>query len=197
DVTGDVSTDGSDNVIAVRLNSNFNANFPPGRSGTDFQYHGGLYRHVTMHVTNPLHVTDAVYANRGAGGGVFVTYPSASTSSATVSIKTNIINESTASKNASVVSRLLDSGGQMVGSAAGNATVAGGATADVTQSITVTNPKLWHPNTPVLYTLTTEVQDGGTAVDNLSTRIGIRRIGWSHSGGLTINGARFKALGVN
>ena len=61
----------------------------------------------------------------------------------------------------------------------------------------MSNPKLWHPNTPVLYTLATEVQDGSTAVDNLTTRIGIRRIGWSHSGGLTINGARWKALGVN
>ena len=197
DVTGDVTTDGSDNVIAVRLNSNFSTSFPPGRSGTDFQYHGGLYRHVTMHVTNPLHVTDAVYANKVAGGGVFVTYPSASTSSATVSIKTNVINESTASKNATVVSRLLDAGGQMVGSATSTASVAAGANADVTQMITVSNPRLWHPNTPVLYTLATEVQDGGAAVDNLTTRIGIRRIGWSRSGGLTINGSRFKALGVN
>ena len=41
------------------------------------------------------------------------------------------------------------------------------------------------------------MQDGSTAVDNLTTRIGIRRIGWSHSGGLTINGTRWKALGVN
>ena len=149
DVSGDVSTDGSDNVIAVRLNSNFSTSFPPGRSGIDFQYHGGLYRHVTMHVTNPLHVTDAVYANKVAGGGVFVTYPSASTSSATVSIKTNVINESTASKNATVVSRLLDAGGQMVGSATSTASVAAGANADVTQMITVTNPRLWHPNTPI------------------------------------------------
>jgi len=197
DISGDVSYGGADNVIAVRLNSNFNANFPPGRSGVDFQYHGGLYRHVTLHVLQPLHVTDAVYANKVAGGGVFVTYPAASTSSAMVSIKTNVINESTASKSAMVVSRLLDSGGAMVGSAMSTATVAAGANTDVTQTITVSNPKLWHPNTPNLYTLATEVQDGTTAVDNLTTRIGIRRIAWSHSGGLTINGARWKALGVN
>jgi len=197
DISGDVSYGGADNVIAVRLNSNFNANFPPGRSGVDFQYHGGLYRHVTLHVLQPLHVTDAVYANKVAGGGVFVTYPAASTSSAMVSIKTNVINESTASKSAMVVSRLLDSGGAMVGSAMSTATVAAGANADVTQTITVSNPKLWHPSTPNLYTLATEVQDGTTAVDNLTTRIGIRRIAWSHSGGLTINGARWKALGVN
>jgi len=197
DVTADVTTGGADNVIAVRLNSAPNASWPPGRTGVDFQYHGGLYRHVTMHVTNPLHVTDAVYANKVAGGGVLVTFPSASTSSAMVSIKTNVINESSASKSATVVSRLLDAGGQMVGSAMSTASIAAGADSDFTQTITVSNPKLWHPNTPNLYTLATEVQDSGAAVDNVTTRIGIRRIGWSHSGGLTINGARWKALGVN
>src|SRR4029077_15706865 len=151
DITGDVTTGGADNVIAVRLNSNFNAAFPPGRSGVDFQYTGGSYRHVTLHVTNPLHVTDAVYANKVAGGGVFVTYPAASTSSAMVSIKTKCINESTASKSATVVSRILDSGGQVVGMASSAMSIAAGANGDISQSITVSNPKLWHPNTPNLY----------------------------------------------
>src|SRR5262249_45759500 len=127
DVTGDVATGGADNVIAIKLDSNPSPNFPPGRTGVDFQYHGGLYRHVTLHVTSPLHVTDAVYANRVAGGGVFVTYPSVSTTSATVSIKTNVINEGTAAKSATVVSRLMDAGGQMVGSATSSASIAAGA----------------------------------------------------------------------
>jgi Glycosyl hydrolases family 2/Glycoside hydrolase family 2 C-terminal domain 5/Glycosyl hydrolases family 2, TIM barrel domain/Glycosyl hydrolases family 2, sugar binding domain/Domain of unknown function (DUF4982) len=197
DITGDVTYGGADNVIAVKLDSSPNANWPPGRTGVDFQYHGGLYRHVTLHVLNPLHVTDAVYANRVAGGGVFITTPTATTGSAMVSIKTNVINESTASKSATVVSRILDSGGQMVGMTSSSATVAAGASSDITQTITVSNPKLWHPNTPVLYTLATTVQDGTTNVDNLNTKFGIRRIGWSHSSGLTINGNRWKALGVN
>jgi hypothetical protein len=150
-----------------------------------------------MHVTNALHVSDSVYANRVAGGGVFVTYPAATTTSATVSIKTNVINETTASKSATVLSQIMDSAGAMVGMASTTQTIAAGASADVTQTVMVANPHLWHPNTPVLYTLRTTVQDGAAAVDQVSTRIGIRRIGWSHNGGLTINGARFRALGVN
>jgi hypothetical protein len=197
DVTGDVVIGGADNVIAVRLDSNPNANWPPGRTGVDFQYSGGLYRHVTMHVTNALHVTDAVYANKTAGGGIFVTTPAATTTSATVSIKTNVINESTSSKSAMVVSQLMDPGGAMVGSATSTMQIAAGTDADFTQTITVANPKLWHPNTPALYTLNTIVQDGATQIDQLSTRVGIRRIQWSHSGGLIINGSRFRALGVN
>lgn len=197
DVTADVAYGGADNVIAVKLDSNPNASWPPGRTGVDFQYNGGLYRHVTLHVTNALHVSDAVYANRIAGGGVFVTYPAATTTSATVNVKTNVVNESTAMKSAMVVSRLLDAGGQMVGMATSSANVAAGGSTDVTQTIMVSNPRLWHPNTPVLYTLRTTVQDGANAVDEVSTRVGIRRIQWSRAGGLVINGARFRALGVN
>jgi Glycosyl hydrolases family 2/Glycoside hydrolase family 2 C-terminal domain 5/Glycosyl hydrolases family 2, TIM barrel domain/Glycosyl hydrolases family 2, sugar binding domain len=197
DVTANVSYGGADNVIAIKLDSNPNAAFPPGRTGVDFQYNGGLYRHVTMHVTNALHVSDAVYANRVAGGGVFVTYPVATTASANVNITTNVINESTSSKSTTVVSRILDAGGALVGMASATSTVAAGASADFAQTVVIANPKLWHPNTPVLYTLRTTVQDGTTAVDDISTRIGIRRIQWSRAGGLVINGARFKALGIN
>ncbi len=199
DVTGDVTYGGADNVISVKLDSRVNPLWPPGKNDApiDFQFHGGLYRHVTMHVTNALHVTDAVYANKTASGGVFVTYPAATATSATVSIRTNVINESPSSKSATVLSRLLDSGGTMVGMATGSSTIAAGADFDFVQSIVVANPKLWHPNSPSLYTLQTTVQDAATAVDTVSTRVGIRTIGFSHGGGMTINGTRYKALGVN
>jgi hypothetical protein len=199
DITGDVAYGGADNVIAVKLDTRVNASWPPGKTDApiDFQFHGGLYRHVIMHVTNALHVTDAVYANKTASGGVFVTYPAVSTTSATVSVRTNVINESTSSKSAMVISRLLDSGGTQVGTATASSSIAAGADFDFVQTIPVTNPKLWNPNSPSLYTLQTTVQDGATAVDSVSTHVGIRSIGFTHAGGMTINGTRVKALGVN
>ena len=93
DVTDDVTYGGADNVIAVKLDSNANPDWAPGWNGVDFQYDGGLYRDVNMYVTDRLHITDAVYANKVAGGGVFVTYPAVSKDSATVHIQTNVINE--------------------------------------------------------------------------------------------------------
>jgi hypothetical protein len=197
DVTSDVNYGGADNLVAVKLNSNGNPAWAPGWNGQDFQYHGGLYRNVKMHVTNTLHVTDAVYANRVAGGGIFVTYPSVSPSVATVAIQTNVSNESSVSQTTTVVSELVDPSGQVVGSDAATAAVDAGASFDFAQTVTVSNPALWHPYTPNLYVLRTTVQDGVTPVDQLTTRIGIRSIQWSHDGGLTINGERFPALGVN
>jgi hypothetical protein len=197
DVTDDVVFDGTENVIAVKVDSNANPNFAPGWNGVDFQYHGGLYRDVWLHKTNRLHVTDAVYANEVAGGGVFVTYPTIGPSSATVAIQTHIANEYPDARTATLVSELADPEGKVVGSATDSATIDGCAAHSFSHSITATDPRLWHPYTPNLYTLRTTLRDGATVVDNYTTRIGIRRIEWSHDDGLLINGSRFRALGVN
>ncbi len=197
DISSDVAYDGADNVIAVKIDSNANPDWAPGWNGVDFQYDGGLYRDVNMIVTDPLHVTDAVYANKVAGGGVFVTYPSVNTSSAVVNIKTNVINETPLVKNATLVSTIVDAAGKAVGAAAATDSINAGEDYDFIQNITITDPELWSPNTPNLYTLRTTLKDGAAAVDDISTMIGIRRIEWSHDGGLLINGVRFKTQGVN
>jgi hypothetical protein len=197
DVTDAVTYGGADNVIAVKLDSNASPDWAPGWNGVDFQYDGGLYRNVNMYVTDRLHVTDAVYADKPAGGGVFVTYPSVSTSSATVEVRTNVINEYPNARSATLETTLVDAGGHVVGTASLTASVEAGADHDFVQEITVSNPMLWSPYTPNLYNLHTTVKDGSTAVDDTTTRIGIRRIEWSHEGGLIINGSRFMALGVN
>ena len=58
-----------DNVIAVRLNNNWNAQLPPLTGDHTFQ--GGLYRNVFVVVTDPLHV---------AWYGTWVTTPTLATS---------------------------------------------------------------------------------------------------------------------
>jgi hypothetical protein len=196
-VTDDISFGDADNVIAASLDSRPGLTWPPGRSDLDFQYHGGLYRDVTMRVVNKLHVTDAVYANKVAGGGVFVTFPAVDSTSATVSVKTNVINESSVTKGTTLLSEVVDDSGQVVGKATTTVDIASRTDTDVTQDIAVSNPKLWHPNSPYLYILRTTVNDADGVVDGTSTRIGIRRISWSHDGGLQINGSRFMAFGVN
>ena len=197
DITDDVTYGGADNVIAVKVDSNATPDWAPGWNGVDFQYDGGLYRDVNMIVTDRLHITDAVYANKVAGGGVFVTYPAVNMGSAIVHIQTNVINEHPDAKNATLLSEIVDDSGKVVGSTVATASINTGTDYNFVQDISLANPKLWHPYTPNLYTLRTTVKDGATIVDSVTTLIGIRHIEWSHDGGLTINGSRFKAVGVN
>jgi len=197
DITKDISYGGADNVIAVQINSAANQQWGPGNSNADFQYFGGLYRDVNMYFTDNLHVTDAVFADKVGGGGIFVTYPTVGTGSATISIKTDVINENAAAKSCSVVSDIVDAQGNIAQTSTTTSTIAAGADNTFSQSLTITSPKLWHPNTPNLYTLYTTVKDGATAVDFYKTRIGVRSIQWTQGSGITINGQSYKAQGAN
>jgi hypothetical protein len=188
---------GGDNVIAVKVNSSANAGWAPGKTGIDFQYHGGLYRDVLMYVTDNLHVTDAVFADKVAGGGIYVTYPSITVSSATVNIKTEVFNEYSATKNCTVLSEITDAQGNLVQSATSTVTINANTTSSTNQSIILNNPHLWHPNSPYLYTLHTTINDGATAVDYYKTRIGIRSIQWTRTNGILLNSQSFKAQGIN
>ena len=197
DATALVNYGGADNVIAVRLDSTPNGNIPPGNSNPDFRYHGGLYRDVKIHVTDLLHVTDAVYANKVAGGGIFVTHPSVTNSSATVNVKTDIQNESGAATNTTVISTLADADNNVVLAATNTGSIPAGTNYTFDQNLVVTSPNLWHPYHPYLYTLHTVVQKGTNAVDYLRTQVGIRTIQWTHDNGFLINGVQFIARGAN
>jgi len=185
------------NVIAMRLNNAADANVPPGAEQRDFYYYGGLYRYVNLHVMDSLHITDAVYANAPASGGVFVTYPAASALSATVQVKTHVINEFTTARTCALTTAILDSNGSVVQTGSSAQSIAAGASYTFTQSLTVANPRLWSPSAPNLYTVRSQVYDNTRAADQAMTTIGIRRIAFSRANGFQINGVKMKSKGMN
>jgi hypothetical protein len=197
DATTLVNYGGADNVIAVRLDSTPSSNFAPGNADPDFQYHGGLYRDVKMIVTDMLHVTDAVYANKVAGGGIFVTYPSVTNSSATVNVLTDVLNENGSAQSVTLISTLTDASSNIVQTVTNTISIPAGTDSIFNQNLVVTSPNLWSPYNPYLYTLNTVVEEGTTVVDYLGTQIGIRTIQWTHNNGLLINGVSFYGRGAN
>ncbi len=75
---------------------------------------------------------------------------------------------------------LLDAAGNVVGTVTGT---------DSIMSIPVVNPALWSPDSPYIYTLTTELLDNdGNSMDILTTVTGFRRISYSAENGLLLNG---------
>lgn len=75
---------------------------------------------------------------------------------------------------------LLDAAGNVVGTVTGT---------DSIMSIPVVNPALWSPDSPYIYTLTTELLDNeGRSIDMLTTVTGFRRISYSAENGLLLNG---------
>jgi hypothetical protein len=176
DITGAVRSGG--NLLAVRLNNNWNARLAP--RGGDHIFPGGLYRDVWLVATDPLHV---------AWYGTFVTTPAVSKESATVDVRTEVENQSATSKNLALSTDIFDPDGKCVAHLASEQEVGAGAAATVDQaSPALPNPMLWNPDHPFLYTAVTTVYDGKKAVDDYRTNFGIRWIQWTADKGFFING---------
>jgi len=191
DITDKVSFGETENVIAVKIDNRWSLDVPGENS------FGGIYRDVWLHITDKLHVTDAVYANKVAGGGIFVRYPSVSASAAEVEVKTNVLNESAAAKDCTVMTFIVDANGMVVAHASSDQSVSADTDCNVTQLMTIIDPCLWHPDHPYLYTVHTQIYDANNAVDSYQTRIGIRSIEFTKTEGFKINGQTLKFRGAN
>lgn len=74
--------------------------------------------------------------------------------------------------------------------------LAAGKDQHVDQDLTVTKPRLWHPDHPHLYRLVSEIRVAGQVVDSQTTRIGIRRMEFKPEG-FFINGEKLYLRGGN
>ncbi|MDZ7290583.1 MAG: DUF4982 domain-containing protein [candidate division KSB1 bacterium] len=199
DLTDDIHFD-KPNLIAVRLDNRDNPEVPPGKplKELDFCMYGGLYRNIKLHLTDKLHITDAVQANRVAGGGIFVRYPLVKNDLAQVWVQTHVVNENNEPRKFKVISRLFDDKKKLIAEKTSEeATLASLEDRHIVQILEVSRPKLWHPNSPHLYALYSLVLYNDKVVDKVATRIGIRHISFSAKNGFMINGERFYLRGTN
>ncbi|WP_405750911.1 discoidin domain-containing protein [Streptomyces sp. NBC_01411] len=187
-----------DNVLAVRVSNADDPLTPPGkpRDELGFLTYGGIYRDVTLRVTDQVRITDPLQEDRVAGGGVFVTCLAASADSARLEVKTHIRNDSGAVRDVTLTSTLFAPDGTAVADATTTASTATGQGHDFVHQLTVRRPELWHPDHPHLYRLDSRVSCEGEPVDSLTTMTGIRRIDY-RADGFWINGERLYLRGAN
>jgi beta-galactosidase len=199
DITEDVRF-GAENVVAIRLDNRDNPGVPPGKPlrELDFCWYGGLYRNVKLHVLNPLHITDPIYARKVGGGGVFVRLEDVSEERAIVWVQTHVVNQGTSGQRFRVVHELRDGEGKTVSRVStGALNVKAGADTHLVQRIPVSKPRLWYPDRPYLYRLCSRVvRQDGMVSDELCTRVGIRTIAVKPDG-FWINGRRLYLRGAN
>jgi beta-galactosidase len=194
DVTG-TATPGSAAVIAVRADSSWNADVAP-ISG-DFTVDGGIYRAVSLVVTDPLQVTTMDFG----GPGIYVSTKSVSATSATLAVSSKISNGSTRSRAATLHAVLSDANGNaLADSWAGTGAMDAGVLRQVDQSITVAKPRLWNGRAdPYLYQVTVDVFDAETSVvtDAVSQQVGIRTLSVDPNRGFFLNGQYLQIHGVD
>lgn len=178
------------NLVAVRLNNLWKADLAP-RAG-DHTFCGGLYRDVRLVVTDPLHV---------AWHGTFVTTPTLAAkkgTESTVQIQTEVRNDSGSARKITLRTDIIGPKDEKVASVSSNAEVPANGTLTVDQTTgTIPNPRLWNPETPVLYQAVTTVLDGTTVLDRCVTTFGFRWTEWTADRGFFLNGRHVYLRGAN
>lgn len=175
DVTGLVNEDGKNNVLAVRLEN------PPQSSRW---YPGaGLYRNVHVVTTEKIHVP--VW-------GTQITTPFVKDEYASVCLHTTILNAG--KTELTVTTDIVDADGQVVSTKTNKGYI--NHDQPFTQNFIVEQPKLWSPETPVLYKAVSKIYAGDTLLDTYTTRFGIRTIEYVPDKGFYLNGKRRKFQGV-
>ncbi|MET0320252.1 MAG: glycoside hydrolase family 2 TIM barrel-domain containing protein [Duganella sp.] len=186
---------GGANELVVRINNEDNAvTGPKPLKDLDYIQYGGIYRDVTLTIKPPVHISDEMLAQKVAGGGIFVTYPQADKTTATVRVQAEVCNTSDQARTAELRHRLLDKTTR-VADGTESVRLAAGECRNVVRELKVDRPQLWSPKAPNLYALETTVTSQG-GKDVVNTRIGIRRIELA-KGKLLINGEKTFLRGVN
>jgi beta-galactosidase len=170
---------GQKNVLLVRVDATLSDGW--------FYEGAGIYRHVWLVKTHPVHVKQ---------WGTFVSSKVAG-SDATVSIRTEVTNRGRQAQNARVTSTLLDPSGKPVGkTVTAPMAIAAGGEQTWEQTAMIKRALLWSLEERNLYKLVTEVSAGGEVVDRYETPFGIRTVKFDSQKGFFMNGKPLKIKGT-
>jgi len=171
---------GGDNVIAVRVDASLEEGW--------FYEGAGIYRHVWLVKTRPLHVErDGIFVSSELEPAV-----------ANVSTRVAVVNEGTNAALFRLQQAVLAPSGKTVASnATPPLTLAPGERGEFDQTLMVASPLLWSIETPHLHKLVTTITARDSIVDLQETPFGIRSIRFDPENGFFLNGKSVKLKATN
>jgi len=171
---------GRENEILVRLDNRESPFGPFGLQSAEhkFRWYSGLYRNVSLYVTDRLHITTHAQSNAPLGGGIITGVRDVSRESATLTLSAHISNDDRTPRAFRMKNSLLDAAGLEVASSLSELTeLEPGQSIRLMTRMIVMQPALWTPETPFLYTVrTTLLTENGAFIDSRETRTGIRTV---------------------
>jgi beta-galactosidase len=179
DISDYLNYDG-DNVVAVRADVTMEEGW--------FYEGAGIYRHVWLNKTAPLHV---------AANGTFVTTAPAG-AGATITARATVVNDGPTPQTAEVVQEIVDASGKTVAtSPAQTVRLATVGKQELTTTIALPQARLWSLEDPYRYRLLTHVRQDGQEADRYETMFGVRTIRFDANQGFFLNGKHVELKGAN
>ena len=185
DLTPHVHFGDVENVLTVKVDNLYHAAIPPTVK-TDYNFYGGIYRHVWLRITAP------VFLSR-----VHWTTPQVNEQTALLRVGYSLTNTTEAQRTLSVVHEILAPGGSVVATLERSVSVAPGSMVGGERSIIIQKPELWSPDAPNLYIIRSSLREGGRNIDALQIPLGFRWFRFDPQAGFFLNGKRVQIRGVN
>ena len=174
---------GRENLLTVRCDASLEEGW--------FYEGAGLYRHVRLLKTDPLHLaTDGISVQAKL---------SEDYSQALLTLRAEVCNDDReACPPCEVRCEVVDPSGKVVARTGFDTCILESRESFLGEAgCTVEAPELWSTETPSLYTLRTLILSGADTLDACSTRFGIREVKLDPDNGLFLNGKPLKLKGFN
>ena len=188
---------GADNVLTVRVDA---LSVQEGW----FYEGGGIYRHVSLTVADPLYIEPwGVYLPSAVTGtvtsGPLGAEGPQTAASASVMPQTDVKNAGGVAQTFTLTSEVHDPAGMLVGAANSSVTLPPGGNKRFFQEVMLSGTvQLWNTAPrPPLYTVRSTLWVDGTAVDAVVTTIGIRSAVWTPTAGFQLNGFKTPVQGFS
>jgi beta-galactosidase len=179
DLTPYLKPAGQENILSVRVrNEGKNSRWYSG---------SGIYRHTWLTITEPVHVPT---------WGLFITTPEVSKEKAVVKMTAEVTNAGSVEVDVIVRARVVDAMGKTVKTTESKLLLPGKESVKTEQTVELTSPGLWSPDSPNLYSAQVEIISAGRPLDRVSTDFGIRKIQVDAENGFRLNGRMLKLKGA-
>lgn len=183
---------GQENILAVKVDNSFSSVVPPLSVG--YGLYGGIYRDVWLIATDKVHFSMMNYGSKG----LFISTPEVSKSTAKVLVKGNVVNAADAIAEVKIKQTIFDAEGKQIAETSTTKRLQAGEnfafSADV---MNVKKPALWSPDSPILYSVKSQLLINDNVVDELTNPLAFRWYDFNAETGFSLNGEKYLLKGTN
>lgn len=183
---------GQKNKIEVRVNNQEREDVIPVNNRL-FPIYGGIYRPVSLIITNKLNIAVTDFASPG----IYISQKNVSAKSAEVQVKVKLENKLDKAANLTLSAKIYDASGKIVKQEDGPISVSTQGEQIFTKNLSLTNPHLWNGiKDPYLYRLVASILDRDKVLDEVSQPLGLRKFEMKPGKGFFLNDQPYRLLGV-
>lgn len=180
------------NTILVKVNNAPRKDIIPINNEL-FAIYGGIYRPVSLIVTNKINITTTDYASPG----VYISQKNVSSSSADILVKVKLENTVHHTKNIELRTSLYDEKNKLIQEKTQTVGLLPQGRQTFTQPLHLDNPHLWNGRKdPYLYNVIISIYNKDTLLDKVAQPLGVRNFKIVAGKGFYLNGKPYRLYGV-